>query len=126
MNVFFVIKNPNTGRIELITPPLSRGDILPGVTRQSIIDLANTWEEIDVVERFPTITEVAKASAEGRVLEAFGAGTAAVVTPISCIEFGGVDIDIPATGAITQKVWDNLTGIQYGLIEGPTGWSVKI
>lgn len=68
--------------------------------------------------------DVCTAVKEGRLLEAFGAGTAAVVTPISCIEYQGEEIDIPATGDVTMKVWDQLTGIQYGKIDHE--WSVKI
>ena len=128
MNLFLVMTNKDTGRKELITPPLSRGDILPGVTRASIIDLAKTtWDDVDVYERFPNMSEVVKASNESRLLEVFGAGTAAVVTPVSCIRYKGNDIEIPTAdgaGEITQRVWDQLTGIQYGKLEGPPGWSI--
>lgn len=126
MNVFFVMLNKDTNRKELITAPLTRGDILPGVTRQSILELARGWEELDVVERFPTMPEVKQAAAEGRLVEAFGAGTAAVVSPISGIKYEGEDIDIEATGEVTQRLWDEVTAVQYGRIEGPKGWSVKI
>lgn len=51
---------------------------------------------------------------------------AAVVTPISCINYEGVDIEIPATGGITQKIWNELADIQYGNIKHPDGWSVHI
>lgn len=126
MNVFFFLQNKETQRSELVTPPLSTGDILPGVTRDSILALARSWGEFDVSERAPTIHEIKEAAAEGRLVEAFGAGTAAVVTPISCIEYQGEDIDVPATGPLTQRIWDEITGIQYGKIEGPAGWSHKI
>lgn len=126
MNVFFLLKNKETQRPELITPPLSTGDILPGVTRDSILALTRSWGEFDVSERAPTIHEIKEAAAEGRLIEAFGAGTAAVVTPISCIEYKGEDIDVPATGPLTQRIWDEITGIQYGKKEGPPGWSHKI
>jgi branched-chain amino acid aminotransferase len=68
--------------------------------------------------------EVKDAAKDGRLVEAFGAGTAAVVTPISCIEYKGEEIVIPSTGDATLKVWDQLTGIQYGKIEH--SWSVKV
>mmetsp|Transcript_48207 Transcript_48207/g.145645 ORF Transcript_48207/g.145645 Transcript_48207/m.145645 type:complete len:292 (+) Transcript_48207:958-1833(+) len=126
MNVFFFLKNAETGREELITAPLSHGDILPGVTRRSIIELAKSWGDFDVIERFPTMPEIRNAAQEGRLIEAFGAGTAAVVSPISCIRYQGVDIDINATGALTQRIWDELTGIQYGKIDGPDEWSIKL
>lgn len=127
MNVFFFLEKEDgsKGR-ELVTPPLTRGDILPGVTRQSIIDLSKSWGEFDVVERSITLPEVRKAASEGRLIEAFGAGTAAVVTPISAIEYEGSDIEIPAPGDLTHRFFSDLMGIQYGRIDGPDGWSVKI
>ena len=126
MNIFFFLVNKETRRKELVTPPLTRGDILPGVTRQSILELARSWGEFDVSERFPTMPEIREAAEDGRLIESFGAGTAAVVSPISCIQYKGVDIDIPATGDLTKRVWDEITSIQYGKTEGPEGWSVKI
>lgn len=125
MNVFFLLKKADGGK-ELVTPPLTRGDILPGVTRQSIIELAKTWGEFEVNERTITLPEIKRAAEEDRLIEAFGAGTAAVVTPISCIQYKGHDIEIAATGELTKRVFDELMGIQYGRIEGPEGWSVKI
>lgn len=126
MNIFFFLINKDTGRKELVTPPLTRGDILPGVTRRSILELARAWGEFDVTERFPTMPEIKEAADDGRLIEAFGAGTAAVVTPISCIQYKGADVDIPATGDLTKRIWDCITGIQYGKVEGPVGWSLKI
>jgi branched-chain amino acid aminotransferase len=126
MNVFFFLINKETQRPELVTPPLTRGDILPGVTRSSILELARGWQEFDVSERFATMGEIKEAAEDGRLLEVFGAGTAAVVSPVSCIQYKSKDIEIPAVGKITQRVWDELTGIQYGMREGPEGWSVKI
>mmetsp|Transcript_23939 Transcript_23939/g.51693 ORF Transcript_23939/g.51693 Transcript_23939/m.51693 type:complete len:398 (-) Transcript_23939:3066-4259(-) len=125
MNVFFFLKN-SSGKRELVTPPLTTGDILPGVTRQSILELSKQWGEFDVVERSITMPEIRDAAAEGRLIEAFGAGTAAVVTPISCIQYKGKDIDIPATGDLTKRIFSKLMSIQYGTVEGPEGWSVKI
>jgi branched-chain amino acid aminotransferase len=126
MNVFFYMVNKETNRPELVTPPLTRGDILPGVTRASIIDLAKSWGEFDVSERFPTMAEIQEAAEDNRLLEVFGAGTAAVVTPVSCIQYKGKDIEIPAVGELTQRVWNEITGIQYGKIEGPPGWRVEV
>jgi branched-chain amino acid aminotransferase len=126
MNVFFFLINKDTNRPELVTAPLTRGDILPGVTRDSILHLARAWGDFDVSERFPTMKEIKEAAEEGRLLEAFGAGTAAVVTPISAIKYKGKDIEIPTTGELTKRIWDEITGIQYGNIVGPEGWSVKI
>ena len=126
MNIFFFLVNKETQRRELVTPPLTRGDILPGVTRQSILELARSWGEFDVSERFPTMPEIREAAEEGRLIESFGAGTAAVVCPIECIQYKGVDIEIPATGDLTKRVWDEITSIQYGTAEEPEGWIVKV
>jgi branched-chain amino acid aminotransferase len=126
MNLFFVIKNEE-GKKELWTGPLTRGDILPGVTRDSILSLARTsWDDVTVREEFPNMKQIRKASEEGRLLESFGAGTAAVVAPINRIFYDGKDIEIPATGEITQRIWDSLNAIYYGESEGPEGWSVKV
>ena len=78
----FLLENEKTGHVELITPPLERGDILPGVTRRSILELARKWGEFDVVEWFPMIPDNKENASSERLLEAFGAGTAAVVSPI--------------------------------------------
>ncbi|KAL7572045.1 hypothetical protein ACA910_001697 [Epithemia clementina (nom. ined.)] len=127
MNVFFYIFNRDTNRPELITAPLDRGDILPGVTRDSILYLARHWgDDIDVSERSLTMAELLEASADNRLIEAFGAGTAAVVTPTSCIRYKGKDIEIPATGELTKRLCDEITSIQYGKIEGPEGWSYRL
>jgi branched-chain amino acid aminotransferase len=127
MNVFFFIKNKETGHTELVTPPLTRGDILPGVTRDSIVHLAREWGDFEVHERSPTIHELKEAADEGRLLEAFGSGTAAVVSPISCIEYQGQDINLPQSpGSLTQRFWEAITGIQYGRKKGPPGWSRQV
>ena len=126
MNVFFFLKTEDGNTMELVTPPLTRGDILPGVTRQSILEWTKTWDEFEVNERIVTLPEIKRAAMENRLIEAFGAGTAAVVTPISCIQYKGEDIEIPATGELTKRVFRDLIGIQYGTMDGPEGWSVKI
>jgi len=126
MNVFFHLINAETKRPELVTPPLTRGDILPGVTRASILELARSWGEFDVSERFPTMKELVDAANEDRLLEVFGAGTAAVVTPVSGIHYKGVDIAVPAVGKVSRRCWDEITGIQYGKRACPEGWSIKI
>ena len=123
MNLFVVWQNRD-GETELVTAPLSRGDILPGVTRDSVVQLAQKWMKVS--ERSITMTEVKEAASEGRLLEVFGTGTAAVVTPVSCIRYKGEDIEIPAPGTVTERVWDEITGIQYGKVEGPEGWSVVL
>ncbi|KAL3797477.1 hypothetical protein ACHAW5_001810 [Stephanodiscus triporus] len=133
MNVFFLLEKKEVmgggggRRKELVTPPLTRGDILPGVTRQSILELTRIWDEFDVVERSITMSEVKSASDDGRLIEAFGAGTAAVVTPISHVQYRGEDIVVPnSPGELAVRLFDDLVDIQYGVVEGPEGWSVRI
>jgi branched-chain amino acid aminotransferase len=70
--------------------------------------------------------EVRRASDEGRLVEAFGAGTAAVVSPIEAIQYRGADIEVPATGELTKLLWKEITGIQYGKVKGPDGWCVRL
>jgi branched-chain amino acid aminotransferase len=127
MNIFFVLENDD-GNQTLVTPPLDRGDILPGVTRDSILHLSRIWHksELKVEERFPTMAEILEASQSGNLVEAFGAGTAAVVTPISGIRYKEHNIEIPSTGRWTHQFWDDMTGIQYGHNEGPEGWSIIV
>jgi branched-chain amino acid aminotransferase len=131
MNMFVFWTNAETGRKELRTAPLD-GTILPGVTRQSVLDLAREWGEFDVVEETFTMPELALALDEGRVEECFGCGTAAVVSPICKIGFNGRDYDVPIdpdddaalAGKLTQRVWDTICDIQYGRVESP--WSVVV
>mmetsp|Transcript_17398 Transcript_17398/g.59095 ORF Transcript_17398/g.59095 Transcript_17398/m.59095 type:complete len:128 (+) Transcript_17398:1-384(+) len=127
MNIFFVLRLPD-GRRELITPPLSRGDILPGVTRRSILEMAQGWEDCVVNERLITMPEIARAAKEGTLLEAFGAGTAAVVAPVKEIEYLGELLCTASgdtsAGEIAQRVWDTMLDIQYGRTPHPWSWAV--
>lgn len=86
MNFFVFWKNED-GEDELITPPLD-GTILPGITRQSIIELMRELGEFKVTVRNFKIHEVMKAVNEGRIYEAFGAGTAAIVCPVQSFKYG--------------------------------------
>ena len=70
-----------------VTPPLDKGIILPGVTRRSIIELTTNWGEFRVEERKMTMSDLMEANQEGRLVEMFGAGTAAVVSPIGGIHY---------------------------------------
>ncbi|CAG8636967.1 12388_t:CDS:2, partial [Racocetra fulgida] len=79
---------------ELVTPPLD-GTILAGVTRDSILQLARTWNEFKVSERKITMPEVVNALKEGRLREMFGSGTACIVTPIKVIHYRGEDLEVP-------------------------------
>lgn len=129
MNFFMLWKNKDTGRTELVTPPLN-GLILPGVTRNSVLELVRSWgnskgDSIHVSERKITMTDILEASEENRILEMFGAGTACIVSPIKCIGFKGKDIHIPLdpsnpksqAGPLTKKINDIIMDIQYGVIE---------
>jgi branched-chain amino acid aminotransferase len=119
-NIFFRIGD------ELITPPLA-GTILPGVTRDSVLFLAREWG-IPVNERLITIDEVLQAAETGRLQEMFATGTAAVISPVGGI--GYQDRVIPVadgkTGPLAQRLYDEITGIQYGQKPDPYGWVVKI
>ncbi|VCX15806.1 unnamed protein product, partial [Gulo gulo] len=80
--------------LELVTPPLD-GVILPGVVRQSLLDLARTWGEFRVAERKITMKELSRALEEGRVREVFGSGTACQVCPVHQILYQGKHLHIP-------------------------------
>lgn len=120
MNIFFVIDGV------LITPNL-QGTILPGVTRDSVIQLANYWE-MPVEERRISIDEVLEAGEKGTLEEVFGAGTAAVIAPVSEIHHDGESVYIHEEnrGPVGQKFYDTITGIQRGKLEDPFGWVTSI
>lgn len=119
-NIFFVIGD------ELITPPLS-GSILPGVTRDSVIQIARSWE-FDVSERQLSIDEVIAASANGSLKEAFASGTAAIISPVGQIYYKGKEhiINDGKTGHLTERLYNEILQIQYGEKEDPFGWRIKI
>lgn len=122
MNIHFLIGDT------LITPELS-GSVLPGITRDSVTTLAKEWG-IKVVERKISISEVFEASTNGHLKEVFGSGTAAVISPVGLIEHNGKQINIGdgTIGQFAQRLFDEITGIQYGKIEDRYGWvhSVKV
>ena len=119
MNVFFNIDG------ELITPDL--GDsILPGITRDSVLHLLRSWN-VPVSERRLSAEEIFTAHEEGRLIEAFGCGTAAVISPIGKLEWNGKVIVIGEgkTGVLSQRLYDTLTGIQNGLLPDEFGWMME-
>lgn len=125
MNIFVYLINDN-GEKELVTPPLD-GLILPGVTRNSLLELARDWSSFKVSERRITMHEVVKALSENRLLEIFGAGTACVVCPVRLIHYLGKDYSIPTMEhkePITMRFLKELTDIQYGRTSHP--WAVDI
>uniref|UniRef100_A0A8C0BMH2 Branched-chain-amino-acid aminotransferase n=1 Tax=Buteo japonicus TaxID=224669 RepID=A0A8C0BMH2_9AVES len=116
MNLFLYWINED-GENELATPPLD-GIILPGVTRQSILDLARNWEEFKVSERYITMSDLTAALEENRVKEMFGAGTACVVCPISKILYKGKHLHIPTMEngpQLTTRFLNKLSDIQAPL-----------
>jgi len=119
-NMFFVIGE------ELITAPLA-GTILPGVTRDSVIRLAGSWG-VKVAERRLSMDEVMAAIAGGTLREAFASGTAAIVSPVGLIYFRGKEYPINEgkTGVLTEKLYNEILQIQYGLKDDPFGWRMKI
>ncbi len=120
MNVFFIIDD------EVITPAL-QGSILSGITRMSCIDILRSWG-MKVTERPISIDELAKAADDGRLKEAFGSGTAAVISPIGELKWGDKTMVINAgkIGTVSQKLYDTLTGIQWGRVPDTFGWTVKL
>jgi branched-chain amino acid aminotransferase len=124
MNIFLLWKN-KMGEIELVTPSLEDGTILAGITRQSVIDLAREWGECKVTERMLPLQEVLDAFNRQDVYEIFGTGTAAVIQPIACISYGGIDYSVPknafSENAFQVRMTNTLTAIQYGEIDHP--WS---
>lgn len=120
MNIFFVVDDV------IMTPELN-GSILSGITRKSVIELLKSQGK-NVKECKIGIDEIAKAYDEGRLKECFGAGTAAVVSPVGELKWGDKTMVIGDNkiGAITQKLYDDLTSIQVGKTPSPQGWSVVV
>lgn len=120
MNIFFKINGT------VVTPALN-GSILPGVTRDSAIQLCKMWG-IPVEERQISVDEVIKTAESGEMEECFGTGTAAVVSPVGELRYENEKMPISNNhiGELTQRIYDTITGIQLGRIEGPEGWSVEV
>jgi branched-chain amino acid aminotransferase len=120
MNIFFVIGD------EIVTPSLN-GSILPGVTRKSVIALAKQWGDA-VSERQIGIDELMEASDSGRLQEVFGAGTAAVISPVGEIRYGErvITIGDGKVGPVAKKYYAAITDIQYGRAEDPMSWIVPV
>ena len=120
MNVMFKIG----GKVK--TPKLI-GSVLPGITRKSCIELMKS-EGYDVEETFITVDEVIDALKNGTLEEAWGCGTAAVVSPIGLLSYEGTDyvINDGKIGTLTQHLYDELTGIQWGEKEDKFDWILKI
>jgi branched-chain amino acid aminotransferase len=119
-NAFFVIDD------EVFTAPLA-GTILPGITRDSVIQLLKDWDIKVREERF-TMEDIYQASEEGRLKEVFASGTAAVISPVGELKWLEHDMIINDNqiGALSQKLYDSITGIQSGALEDKHGWVQKI
>lgn len=120
MNIMFMIDGT------LVTPPLE-GSILPGVTRNSVISLAKHWG-IPVDERKITIDEVFEEARKERLQEVFGTGTAAVISPVGWIQHNDKMITIHSgeIGPVSQRLYDEITGMQYGDKSDPFGWCLTL
>jgi branched-chain amino acid aminotransferase len=120
MNIFFAYGD------QVVTAPLT-GSILSGITRDSVIRLADSLG-FEVKERQIDIDELIADISSGKVTEAFGTGTAAVITPVSHFAYQDQlhQVSTGGVGRLTQKLYDTLTGIQYGRLEDTFGWIRKI
>merc|ERR1719154_78971 len=124
MNLFILLRNRD-GSQELVTPPLDTGVILPGVTRRSIVEMVSTWPGLQVTERRITMGEVMAAQASGRLVEMFGSGTAAVVSPVGGLHYQGTlhTIPTPADGLAVQ-ILSAMSDIYYGREASP--WALDV
>ena len=120
MNVMFKIDG------EIVTPMLT-GSILPGITRKSCIEVLKKMG-YKVSERLLSVDELVSALESGKLEEAWGCGTAAVVSPIGKLAYGDKEYVVSGgqIGEVTQKLYDTLTGIQWGKLEDTFGWVYKI
>ncbi|MDT3389623.1 MAG: branched-chain amino acid aminotransferase [bacterium] len=120
-NAFFVLGD------EVITAPLDSETILPGITRDSVIQLLKHWG-VKVSERKLSIDEIMKGSKDGSLKEIFASGTAAVISPIGTLCVKGQDYKVGdgKVGPIAQKLYDNLYGMQTGKVEDYMGWVYKL
>ncbi len=120
MNVFFVIDD------EIVTPDL-QGSILSGITRMSAIELLEAWG-YEVHQRRISIDEIAAAYRAGKLKEAFGTGTAAVISPIGQLKWGDtvMKLNDGKIGKISRRLYNNLTDIQWGRTPDYFGWTVEV
>lgn len=120
MNAMFVIDN------EIVTAPLE-GSVLPGVTRDSCISILKDWG-YSISERHLSIDELMECAENGRLSEAFGTGTAAVISPIGELNYKGniQVINEFKIGSLTQRLYDELTGIQWGKVADTRNWCREV
>ena len=120
MNIFFKING------KVVTPMLN-GSILPGITRNSTIELLKQWG-IPVEERKISVDELLEAATSGALEEVFGTGTAAVISPVGHLRFEDnvIQVQDGGIGPISQKLYDTIVGTQLGRIEDVNNWTVTI
>lgn len=120
MNVMFKIAG------EIYTAPID-GSVLPGVTRDSILHILRDWGYTVHEDRL-SVDDLMQAGHDGTLEEAFGTGTAAVISPIGEFLYrdDAVTINDFRTGELTQKLYDYLTGIQWGRVEDAYGWTTMV
>ncbi len=117
MNIMFKING------EIWTAPIE-GTVLPGVTRDSMLHILRDWGYTVREERL-AITDLMAAGKDGELEEVFGTGTAAVISPVGELRYKDdvVVVNNNQTGELTQKLYDTLTGIQWGKLEDKYGWT---
>ena len=120
MNVMFKINGA------VVTPALT-GSILRGITRKSAIELLKSWGA-PVEERLISVDELFRAAKDGTLEEAWCIGTAAVISPIGELSWNGERYQINGgkIGETSQKLYDQLTGIQWGKLPDPFGWTCPV
>jgi len=126
MNIFALFRK-KSGELELVTPSLESGLILPGVTRRSVLELAREWEGVEVTERKMTLKEILNGAQDGTLVEMFGTGTAAIVSPVGNIFYRGKMVPLPVPSeelSFAHRVMSTLTDIYYGKVDHP--WAINI
>ena len=112
---------------KILTPSITHGSILPGITRKSVIELLRHWG-YEVEETRITVDDLMEAYKEGKFTEMFGTGTAAVISPVGLLRYKDYDMKLSdgKIGELSQKLYDELTGIQWGKRPDPFGWVVPV
>ena len=110
----------------IVTPRLN-GSILPGITRDSVLKLAGQLG-FEATEARLDVNEIFADAKSGKLTEAFGTGTAAVISPVGVLALNDEKITLGdgGIGPVAQKLYDTLTGIQYGRLEDVNGWITKL
>ena len=120
MNIFFKIDGK-------IVPPMLNGSILPGITRNSVIELCKRMG-YTVEERKVSVDELVESANSGKLEECFGTGTAAVISPVGKLRYKDdvYTINNNEIGEVSQKLYDTVTGIQWGKCEDELGWTITL